>query len=357
MINWITFLRKDKIIFNYILIFTIFLIALVIFSPFYEYTSGLIIQILISIIVSILSAVLILYFSYYQHVHIKLNRTFKELYEEIKNNKSLLDLNFNKDSDDLELRWKNGIKEIGGGKGLWLKKSENKYPSRNLFLSKYSWRYLELHPHVILNNYEFLEEIADYNLNIDTISIFWDYPKTCNTFCDKIQELESLANIQSYYIGRLKEQNEDKSNFPEIILLNNIYYSTGKIIEIHIRDCEDKISKIIKDMKDIKNDFMNEFNKYYNLTEKYKKLDFVKCLLNEGVEEKESSIQRILFSRDIHYCFLISIILFFVIYSTIKYNRDLLIEVNILPNNCYWVIIWIILFLFMLLLKRIIKDD
>lgn len=353
MVGWLILLQKDKVIYKYSVFITIFLIFLILFSPYYQGNVGTIIQVLISIFVSILSAVLILYFSNYQKIIVKINNTFLEVYEEIVENYQRLNEKFEEDCKVLENEWIKGIEKIGGGDGKWLPKREAEYGRKNIILSRYHWRYLLIKPYKILNDEATLDEIEDLGFDIENIIPFWNYSKRCHFFCDNIQELESLGNIQSYYIGLCKIVQLEELDVPKIILKDNQYNFTPDFKKVNIRECKEEISQIIREMIKIKTEFLIEFEEYYKTTKDCNKEDFLKKLLKLTKLDSNSIFNKIVTSNDTYYSLFVATIFVFILFSLIEMKNKIFCGVVCYLIN-YWVyiVIWIALFVTYFVLKK-----
>jgi hypothetical protein len=344
MVTWLNLLKTDKIVYNYILIFTTILFVLVFFSPFYSGAEGTIIQIIISILVSIVTAILILFFSNYQYVIFKLNTTFQELYDEILDNKKRLEEKFNSDCSTLEIEWKKGIRKIGGGEGKWLPKLASEYGQQNEIISKYYWRYLMLHPYYALTNASILDEIKGFGFDIELISTFWSYPKICHIFCDTIQELESQGNIFSFYIGKCKENGVTEILIPEIKLIKNHYVSDSPKL-FKIVECEEEISRIIQQMLKVKSEFMIDFNYFHEFTNHSNKRNFLIDLLKLNNSKDQTKFGFFITANHSYFAFLLATIIVFALF-TIFNIQGLCLDYfkNLIIKNWYWGFLWFLLF-------------
>lgn len=357
MFGWYILLKNHKILYNFTIILSVLVVSLLIFLPYYiKSVIFPYIDIIISISVSILSAIIILFLKDYIDNVYSLKNTFYKLYPEIIKNNDILN-KFTDDCDILKNEWEKGNPIFLGESGRkWLPKTKalSFNPCNNI---KYSWRYLLLHKYTTLTNDEYLNKLEILGFKIDTINLFWEYPCMCHDFCDKIQDLESEGNIYSSYIGLLKQEGKDEIIAPLMELKNNRYISPEITISISNKQCFDKINEIIERMKKNKDEFMVFFNKCYDTTKNTNPENYLYSLLSESDVSKKISLKSSHIYCDIIIIFILASIITFIVYSILKIQSYVFNGISsLLTYHWYWIVIWIIIFVGLNLVKEMLID-
>jgi hypothetical protein len=232
--------------------FTVLLIILLIFFPFYDDKISSILSLVITILVSLLSAVLIVYFTLFKNQFFERRSLLEALYEEIIENKEKL-VTINAECDGLREKWKKGDVP------RWLPKQ----PQTGL-RSKFFWRFLSLNIYHILIQRDYHIEIEGFRSS-GMFTILGNYYSNSHDFCDELQIFELEGNLYANLIKLMTSLNIDR--FQDYVYIYNNGHAFEKTNQPHIytrKECEDKIDQIIDQMKGKSMRYLSSYNRDYS---------------------------------------------------------------------------------------------
>lgn len=266
MIVWIEILKKDTLVYYLQVGLILCLIILVFYSLSLPLTSGLIpvIGIIGSVLGSIITAIIIVYFTISKSIINPIKITIENIHPEIITNISRLS-KFEKQCDDLKGEWlkgnPQGLQSESGKKWLGKDPAESYNPANSI---KYGWRYLKIGNYPIFYENMKLLELNGLGFNSIKLHQFWGFTQNCHNFCDEIQTWESTGNIYSAYIGEIDKNGVPNLVLPKIVLINNQYQKLGNA-QITKAECELRINEINSKMKEIYIQYMELFNPVFEM--------------------------------------------------------------------------------------------